>query len=187
MQFNRSSISILIILAVVVLVLIAVAFQFGTSESTSESATEADITLIDSDDGGMYTDLDGATVKLADLKHDVLVVNAWASWCPFCARELPDLSQLGEEYKDRGVIVVGINRKESQGTAKAFVEHIGSPKGIMFLLDSEDFFYRSIGGFSMPETVFYNGKGDLIAHKRGFMELEEMRSLVNQALASNNQ
>ena len=51
---------------------------------------------------------------------------------------------------------------------------------MIFLLDSSDSFYRSIGGFTMPETLFVDGGGNILLHKRGPMTLDEMRQKTNE-------
>lgn len=133
-------------------------------------------------DRGVYTDTAGNPVSLDVYRGDVLVLNAWASWCPFCIKELPDFGTLATEYKDREVTVIAINRAEPPGTARAFIDHVGNPEDLVFLLDPSDSFYASIGGFSMPETQVYNRAGELVAHRRGFLTIEQMRELVEDAL-----
>ena len=51
-----------------------------------------------------------------------------------------------------------------------------------FLLDSKDAFYKGIGGFSMPETIFADADGNIIIHKRGPIALDEMRQKVNSII-----
>ena len=128
-----------------------------------------------------YTDLGGNPVDLDEFSGKALVVNSWASWCPFCVQELPDFDLLGEEFKN-DVVVVAINRRESASEARTFLNSIDNPENIEFWLDSGDAFYRSIGGFAMPETLFLDREGNISFHKRGFMTLEEMRSHTETAL-----
>ena len=52
----------------------------------------------------------------------------------------------------------------------------------MFILDAADHLYGQIGGFSMPETIFYDTEGNVVVHKRGFMDLNEMRTHTEKAL-----
>ena len=66
--------------------------------------------------------------------------------------------------------------------AKSYTDELGISEDMLFLLDRSDSFYKSIGGFSMPETIFVNGDGEIVVHKRGPMELDEMREHVNKIL-----
>ncbi len=131
-----------------------------------------------------FTTVDGAPADLSQFDGKVQVVNAWATWCPFCVQELPDLAELATEYADQDVAVIAINRKEDPARAKAFIDSLGGLPGITFIMDGDDNFYSSIGGFSMPETIFYDAEGNVVVHKRGFMALDEMRQHVEAALAA---
>jgi thiol-disulfide isomerase/thioredoxin len=126
-------------------------------------------------------DYDGNNISFAGLKGKPLVINSWAAWCPFCVRELPDLAVLQEEFVDE-IVVVAIDRAESSVTAKEFSDERGVTGRIILLLDPADSFYQSIGGFSMPETLFIDRDGFIQDHKRGVMELDEMRRRVEKIL-----
>ena len=177
-------ITVLVIVLVLVLTGVYTYYSFETSKKAGPSA--AALSLQTPTDNP-YTDLDGQPIDLTAFEGQVRVVNSWASWCPFCVNELPDLSTLAAEYKDRGVVILAINRKEEVTVAKSFIEALTNVDGITFVFDSGDAFYKTIGGFSMPETVFYDQSGDVVVHKRGFMELEEMRQHVESALKATNE
>ena len=65
-------------------------------------------------------DMNGGSVKLADYKGKVLLVNFWATWCPPCKAELPGLIQLYDQYKDKGLVVLGISGDDDAETLRAF-------------------------------------------------------------------
>jgi cytochrome c biogenesis protein CcmG, thiol:disulfide interchange protein DsbE len=67
------------------------------------------------------TDLDGRSVSLADLKGKVVLVNFWATWCPPCRAEIPDLIKLQDKYRDK-LVVLGVSEDEdaSPQEVKAF-------------------------------------------------------------------
>lgn len=123
-------------------------------------------------------------VALTDLLGTPLVINAWASWCPFCVAELPDFATVQAELGDQ-VVFVAINRAESLRTAKKFTDDLGVSEDMLFLLDPKESFYKAIGGFSMPETLFINAEGNIITHKRGFMTLEEIRDRTTDLVTHN--
>ena len=183
---SRSSIITLSVLALIIIaVAIYTAFVRQSARDTDDGTpTEAAVALTLA---GSYTTLAGEPLDFSEYVGDgVLVVNSWASWCPFCVNELPDLALLAEEYKDQGVTVVAINRKENARTANNFIGTLTGVDGIVFALDPGDTYYQEIGGFSMPETIFYDAAGNVAVHKRGFMTLEEMRIHTETALEAMN-
>lgn len=52
---------------------------------------------------------DGTKIELKKLKGKVVIVNFWATWCGPCVREIPDLMELYNQYKDKGLEIVGIS------------------------------------------------------------------------------
>jgi thiol-disulfide isomerase/thioredoxin len=164
------------------LVIIIALFAFyGVRDDTSGS----DLSVFGSAENTPYTDMNGNPIDVTTrYEGDILIVNSWASWCPYCVEELPHLGQLAVEYADRGVAILAINRAEPRGTAQAYVEYVGNPADIVFLLDERDVFYDTIKGYAMPETVVYDRSGNMIAHKRGAMSYEQMQALVEEALSN---
>jgi thiol-disulfide isomerase/thioredoxin len=70
--------------------------------------------------------LDGTTTKLKDQKGKIILVNLWATWCGPCRQEMPELIKIQDEYKDKGVMVLGLDvDPESETAVKNFVEKQG--------------------------------------------------------------
>ncbi len=126
-------------------------------------------------------DYTGKTVRSTDFPGKPLVINSWAAWCPFCRKELVDFAAAQKEFGDR-VVFVAIDRAESREVAKKYSDELGVTGDLIFLLDSSDSFYRSIEGFSMPETIFVDKDGSIIIHKRGPMDLDEIRQKIREIL-----
>lgn len=66
--------------------------------------------------------------KLSDFRGEIVVLNLWASWCPPCRKEMPALMKLSEDYKGKGVTVLGVNlatHERNNSGADEFMEHFG--------------------------------------------------------------
>lgn len=67
--------------------------------------------------------LDGKTVNLKDLRSKVVLLNFWATWCPPCKAEMPDLDALQRQYGEaRDFVVLGVDMEEDAETVRQFVE-----------------------------------------------------------------
>ena len=121
----------------------------------------------------------GGTVSLSDFRGKPTILNSWAVWCPFCVKELEEFAKLQREFGDN-IAIIAIDRSESLKKQKRFTDDLGITDELIFLLDPKDSFYRSIGGFSMPETLFVDKEGNILLHKRGPMRLDEMKQKVKE-------
>ena len=93
-----------------------------------------------------------------------------------------DFAAAQKEFGD-DVAIIAIDRAESRKTAKKYTDELGVTN-LIFLLDPSDSFYQSIGGFSMPETIFVDRDGNIAERKRGPMEIKEIREKIQKLLSS---
>lgn len=120
---------------------------------------------------------DNSEVRLSSFRGTPVLLNIWATWCPFCKDELRDFAQIQEELGNR-VRIIAVNRGEKPETAKAYSDSMGLADKLLFLLDPEDTVYKKFGGFSMPETLFIDQDGLIKEHRRGPMDKTEMRRRI---------
>ncbi len=170
-----------LILLVLILLTVGV-FTYISYKTPNDQANSKALTDLQATETAVYTDLDGNPFTFEAFEGKVRVVNAWASWTPFSQNELKNLETLALEYKDRDIVVIAINRKEPKEQAKRFLDSLQPFVAIHFAIDLTDAFYRSIEGYAMPETVFYDAKGNIVFQKHGDMNLEEMKQHVEAAL-----
>ncbi len=141
-----------------------------------------DLKMIEPESHASYTDLLGNIVSIRDFKGKPLIVNSWASWMPFSQSELVLLGDILKAYNGK-ISVLAINRMEQKGTIQGYLATYAIPSEIQILIDPTDHFYKTIGGYAMPETIFYNKEGEITFHKRGVLTEDELRTHVEALIA----
>lgn len=112
-------------------------------------------------------DLDGNVVHLSDFRGKTVVMNAWATWCPPCRKEFPELVDLYEANKERGLIVLGLNLQEPREQVRRFAEDYGATFPIVIDVDGDVVSqYRLLG---LPTTWFIDSEGVLRAQQVGVL------------------
>jgi thiol-disulfide isomerase/thioredoxin len=170
------------LLIIGVIILMAVIATIMVVRDTRQITTPIAESLQDGDGVAAYTDLLGNPMTLTSYVGKVIVVNSWASWSPESSRELPLLATIVKEYTDREVVVLAINRAEPQSTAERYLRTVGAADGVQLILDPDDHYYKSIGGYAMPETIFYDTKGNIVQHHHGVLTEAKIRTFLEETL-----
>jgi peroxiredoxin len=134
-------------------------------ESIERKREQADFTL---------TDLQGKTWTRKDLRGQVVLVTFWATWCPPCRSEMPDLDALYKQFKDQGFVVLAISDEEAS-KVKPFVDqyHFSYPT----LLDPGRKAHEEYNIEGIPKSFVYDREGKLVAQsidmrtRRQFLEM----------------
>jgi len=66
--------------------------------------------------------IDGKTIAAADLKGRVVIIEYWASWCPFCQKQLPYFEKLHRAKAGEGLVIIGLNIEKDEAKARGFVD-----------------------------------------------------------------
>lgn len=103
--------------------------------------------------------LDGEMVALEDLRDDVVLLNVWATWCPPCRKEIPELQTLADRYGERGLHVVGVSVDAPGSTrqVREFLEEFDVRYTI--LRDPHEVVAGMLGVVGMPTTVLIDRRG----------------------------
>jgi peroxiredoxin len=106
------------------------------------------------------TDLDGKSYSLSGLRGKFVLVNFWATWCPPCRKEMPDLELIYQKFKSHGLVILAISDEES-GKVKTFIEE----KKFTFpvLLDSGRKVNELFQVEGIPKSFVYDREGRLAA------------------------
>jgi cytochrome c biogenesis protein CcmG/thiol:disulfide interchange protein DsbE len=98
----------------------------------------------------------GGEITLSALRGMPVVLNFWATWCPPCRAELPELQAASEKYAGQ-VAIVGVNQAESPGAVGAFVKGLGLT--FQMPLDTRAGVSRAYAVRSLPTTFFIDRQG----------------------------
>jgi peroxiredoxin len=143
--------------------------QFAAAVSKIEADNvrreQADFTL---------TELSGKTWTLKEQRGKVVVLNFWATWCPPCRKEMPDLEALYQQFKDQGLVILAIS-DEDAGKVQPFVaqQKVTYP----ILLDPGRKVNELFQIEGIPKTFVYDRNGKLVAQsidmrtRRQFLEM----------------
>ncbi len=107
----------IVLVALAALLVVAMAIRSASDPAAVERA-DLSFTL---------KDMNGQDVALSDFAGKPLVVNLWATWCAPCRTEMPQLVELSEKYKARGVAIIGISIDDSPEEIRAFAKQFDVP------------------------------------------------------------
>jgi peroxiredoxin len=124
-----------------------------TASATERGPANLDLTV---------KDMNGASVRLADYKGQVIVLNFWATWCGPCEVEIPELVRTYAEYRNQGVVVLGVSIDDSAETLRAYAPQKNMTYPVLLMQDDVDQAYGPI--FGVPVT-FFIGRDGMISRK----------------------
>jgi cytochrome c biogenesis protein CcmG, thiol:disulfide interchange protein DsbE len=125
--------------------------------------------------------LEGPSLSLDSQRGKVVVVNFWASWCyPTCYEEAPVLERNWRAYRDRGVLVLGVDIQDSVEAGRKFVQGLGL--SFPNVRDSAGKVSVEYGVYGVPETFFVDQRGRIRAKHVGALTDEVFQGHVEKLL-----
>ncbi|MEK7714213.1 MAG: TlpA disulfide reductase family protein [candidate division NC10 bacterium] len=124
---------------------------------------------------------EGAPLSLEAQRGKVVVVNFWASWCyPACYEEAPVLERNWRAYRDRGVVVLGVDIQDREEAARKFIKDFG-----LTFPNAQDTTGKvsvNYGVYGVPETFFIDRQGRIRAKHVGAVTDAVFRTHVDRLL-----
>ncbi|UCE27006.1 MAG: TlpA family protein disulfide reductase, partial [Candidatus Coatesbacteria bacterium] len=129
----------------------------GTGERSPET-TDTGETVTEEGLPDGFELLSGDEFSVDDYKGKVLVLDFWATWCPPCKMEIPDLIEINDEYRDKGVVLIGITGDEdAEKSVPKFARESGLNYRNHTMTDAIDKEYNITG---WPTKVIYDADGN---------------------------
>lgn len=120
------------------------------------------VTLSDEDYDWMLAGIDGTPVSFSSFKGDVIFLSFWATWCPPCRAEMPNIQQLYDEYGDRISMVLA--SQEDPGQLQAFLDKYGYDLPVYRLVRNPP---EKLKTSSIPTTFLITREGRITVKKTG--------------------
>jgi len=138
-------------------------------EADDQHRNEANFTL---------TDLSGKTWTLKDLRGKVVMLNFWATWCPPCRKEMPDLEALYRRFGPQGLVILGISDEDA-----AKVQPFTAQQKVTYpiLLDPGRKVNELFQIDGIPKTFIYDREGKIVAESIDMRTQKQFLGMLAQA------
>lgn len=128
-------------------------------------------------------DLSGKPHAISQWQGQLRIINFWATWCPPCRKEIPELMALHKNYADRGVVVIGIAIDDPEAVAD-YLHETAINYPLLMAGDQGISLARQLGDTvdAVPFTVIVNKQGDIIYRHPGEFNQQEILTVISPLL-----
>ena len=130
-------------------------------------------------------DENGKEMKLSDYKGKVILLNFWATWCPPCRKELPDLSTISGELKDKDFKMIGVSVDDNQEVLNSFLKSNNLSYTILYEPNQLVSKYMESAGQNqnvVPQTYIIDKNGKVVEAIMGSKSKADFLSIINKYL-----
>ena len=154
----------------IILIVVVIAIIFGVSKFTASNRIQ-EVNAEDIKEAPEFTllDIDGTRTSLSDFKGKIIILDFWATWCPPCKAEIPHFVALYDEYKNKGLKVIGVSLDSNP--EKALPSFMEEYKINYTMLIADRNVTDSYGGIiSIPTTFLIDREGNIIKKYIGYRD-----------------
>jgi peroxiredoxin len=146
----------------------------GVVDSVIPAAVEIDAPEL------TLTTVDGKTESLADYRDQVILINNWATWCPPCRAEMPELEAYYQTHKNNGFVMIGISAGDPRDQVQTFIAEYGLTFPIW--LDPTMKALDAFNSRSLPSSFVIDQTGTIRLSWTGAISLEMLEKYVTPLL-----
>ena len=157
-------------------------FSSGPAEAAFDGAAVCDRDAKPANLDFTLKDMNGKDVSLASYKGKVIVVNFWATWCGPCKIEIPGFVELQDEYRDRGLALLGVSVDDPVREIKLFADEYKVNYPMLVGLGREDFLEAYGPLWGIPITIFISRDGMMCKTHAGLVTKEDFEEQIKALL-----
>jgi thiol-disulfide isomerase/thioredoxin len=126
--------------------------------------------------GFAFKDMQGQAQRLSDYRGKWVLINFWATWCPPCLQEIPDLVALHEAHKKTDLVVVGVALDSTRESVVEFV----AKKQVSYPVVLGDYaLAQQVGEVNaLPTSYLFDPAGKLVSYQEGMVTRESVESYI---------
>jgi thiol-disulfide isomerase/thioredoxin len=126
--------------------------------------------------------LNGGSISADSYRGDTLLLQFWATWCPYCKRDQRALDNIASEYASKGVSVLAVDVGESSETVKQYLQ--ANPRSVSVALDPDHSVARQFEMGGVPHYVVIDHNGNVVSMMSGAAGEQGLRTLLSHAFVS---
>lgn len=131
----------------------------------------------------IFKDMQNKVQRLSDYNGKWVLVNFWATWCPPCLEEIPDLVEMYNARKATDFVVIGIAMTSSKDSVLSFAKQMEISYPIIM---GDDKSAAQIGRIdALPTSYLYDPSGKLVSYQTGIVTREAIESYIRSKTKAN--
>ncbi len=128
-------------------------------------------------------ELNGGSITLSAYKGSVIILDFWATWCPPCREEIPDFVQLYHQYRDQGLVIIGVSLdRDGLSAVRPFAEAQGIDYPVALGYGETELMNRYGGINAIPTTFLIDQKGNIAEKFIGYRSRDVFENKIKNLL-----
>ncbi|HEX2454861.1 MAG TPA: TlpA disulfide reductase family protein [Vicinamibacterales bacterium] len=127
-------------------------------------------------------DMNGAQVKISDYAGKVILLNYWATWCGPCRVEIPGFVELYDQYKDKGLVILGVSTDDDPETLRGYAKEMKMNYPVLVGRENDELLDAFGPLFGLPTSYVIGRDGSVCAKQLGPASKEDFEKALKPLL-----